>query len=97
MNLNLHTFRKDGGVSFIAIETIPVYREALAVMDTVMEAGLLPVWISFTLKDENHLAGGETIKEAVAAVKGHQLARQDQPLCIINYVQLMCNNSTNFK
>ena len=62
-------------MSFIAIETIPVYREALAVMDTVMEAGLLPVWVSFTLKDEAHLAGGETIKEAVVAVKKHQLAR----------------------
>ena len=65
-------------MSFIAIETIPVYREALAVMDTVMEAGLLPVWVSFTLKDDDHLAGGETIKQAVAAVKNHQLARQDQ-------------------
>ena len=65
-------------MSFIAIETIPVYCEALAVMDTVMEAGLLPVWVSFTLKDEAHLAGGETIKQAVAAVKNHQLARQDQ-------------------
>ena len=62
-------------MSFIAIETIPMYREALAVMDTVMEAGLLPVWVSFTLKDEAHLAGGETIKEAVVAVKKHQLAR----------------------
>ena len=62
-------------MSFIAIETIPVYREALVVMDTVMEAGLLPVWVSFTLKDEAHLAGGETIKEAVIAVKKHQLAR----------------------
>ena len=66
---------QDGGVSFIAIETIPMYREALAIMDTVMEAGLLPVWVSFTLKDEAHLAGGETIKEAVIAVKKHQLAR----------------------
>ena len=52
-----------------------MYREALAIMDTVMEAGLLPVWVSFTLKDEAHLAGGETIKEAVIAVKKHQLAR----------------------
>ena len=62
-------------MSFIAIETIPMYREALAVMDTVMEVGLLPVWVSFTLKDKAHLAGGETIKEAVIAVKKHQLAR----------------------
>ena len=64
-------------MSFIAIETIPVSREALAVMDAVMAAGLLPVWVSFTLKDEDHLAGGETIKQAVAAVKNHPLARQD--------------------
>jgi len=73
---------QDGGVSFIAIETIPVYCEALAVMDTVMEAGLLPVWVSFTLKDEAHLAGGETIKQAVAAVKNHQLARNGKVMAI---------------
>ena len=52
-----------------------LFREALAVMDTVAEAGLLPVWVAFTLKDEGHLAGGETVREAVKAVKGHKLAR----------------------
>ena len=52
-----------------------MFREALAVMDTVAEAGLLPVWVAFTLKDEGHLAGGETVREAVKAVKGHKLAR----------------------
>ena len=49
--------------------------EATAVMDCVAQTGLLPVWVSFTLRDEQRLAGGETIAEAVKAVINHQLAR----------------------
>ena len=66
---------QDGGVSFIAAETIPVIEEAVAVLDTVEEVGLLPVWVTFTLTDEHHLAGGQAVSEAIKAVKNHQLAR----------------------
>ena len=44
-------------------------------MDCVAQTGLLPVWVSFTLRDDQHLAGGETIAQAVKAVTQHQLAR----------------------
>ena len=44
-------------------------------MDCVAQTGLLPVWVSFTLRDDQHLAGGETIAQAVKVVTQHQLAR----------------------
>ena len=78
----LHSWHQDrvqalqeGGVSFLALETFPVSLEVVAVMDCVAEAGLLPVWVTFTLKDDQHLAGGETIAQAVRAVTSHRLAR----------------------
>ena len=61
--------------SFLALETFPASSEAIAVMDCVAQTGLLPVWVSFTLRDEQCLAGGETIAQAVKAVINHQLAR----------------------
>ena len=44
-------------------------------MDCVAEAGLLPVWVTFTLRDDTHLAGGETVAQAVRNVVNHRLAR----------------------
>ena len=63
------------GHSFLALETFPASSEATAVMDCVAQTGLLPVWVSFTLRDEQNLAGGETVGQAVKAVMNHPLAR----------------------
>ena len=49
-------------------------------MDCVAQTGLLPVWVSFTLRDSKHLAGGETIAHAVKAVTSHHLARWNRRL-----------------
>jgi len=73
---------QDGGVSFIAVETIPVSTEALAIMDSVMETGLLSIWISFSLKDAKHLAGGETIKDAVKNIMKHSLSRNGRVIAV---------------
>merc|ERR1740129_275046 len=51
-------------------------------MDCVAATGLLPVWVSFTLRDSQHLAGGETIAQAVKAVTNHHLARDKRLLAI---------------
>ena len=51
-------------------------------MDCVAQTGLLPVWVSFTLRDDQYLAGGETIAQAVKAVTQHQLARWSRPECL---------------
>ena len=73
---------QEGGVSFIAVETMPASREALAVLDCVAQAGMLPAWVSFTLRDEHTLAGGETVEEAVRAVMGHKLAKQGRLVAV---------------
>jgi len=62
------------GADFIAAETLPCWREALAVLDAVASAGgFTPVWTSFSLQDENHVASGETVQEAVKQLRRHQL------------------------
>ena len=62
------------GVDFIAGETLPCWREALAVLDAVLSCGgFCPVWTSFILRDEEHLASGETIQEAIRMLRRHEL------------------------
>lgn len=62
------------GADFIAGETLPCWREALAVLDAVTSAGgFCPVWISFSLRDAVHLASGETIQAAVRMLRQHEL------------------------
>jgi homocysteine S-methyltransferase len=52
----------NAGADFIAAETLPCWREAVAVLDAVMSAGgFCPVWICFSLKDGEHLPSGQTI------------------------------------
>ena len=73
---------QEGGVSFIAVETMPAIREAMAVLDCVAQAGMLSAWVSFTLRDELTLAGGETVEEAVRAVMRHTLAKQGRLVAV---------------
>jgi homocysteine S-methyltransferase len=62
------------GADFIAAETLPCWREALAVLDALVSAGgFTPVWTSFSLRDAQHLASGETIQEAVTQLRRHPL------------------------
>jgi homocysteine S-methyltransferase len=62
------------GADFIAAETLPCWREALAVLDALVSAGgFTPAWTSFSLRDAQHLASGETIQEAVTQLRRHPL------------------------
>jgi len=64
----------EGGVDFIAAETMPSWREALSVLDCVSSAGgFTPIWLSFTLKDENLLPTGEPLQDAIKHVRRHEL------------------------
>ena len=66
----------EGRVSCLAVETMPHSKEVMAVLDCVQAASvILPVWVSFTLRDGGHLGGGETVEEAVRAVLRHPVAR----------------------
>ncbi len=59
-------------VDIIAVETIPSYVEALAILDCIGEIKGLRCWISFQCKDQLHTARGERIDDAFKALYGHE-------------------------
>jgi len=54
----------------LAFETIPSLEEARAVLAALADLPSLPVWLSFTCKDGEHLAHGEALAEVAAIVSG---------------------------
>ena len=62
------------GVDFIAAETLPSWKEAIGILDCISATGgAIPVWVSFTLKDENSLPSGESVQEAIRQLRKHEL------------------------
>lgn len=57
----------DAGVDLILIETQNTIREAVAAARAAHATGK-PIWVSFTLDDENRLLSGEPLRDAVRAV-----------------------------
>lgn len=53
-----------------AVETIPEITEARALVAVLRDYPEIPAWISFSCADDAHIASGETIEDAVAAVAG---------------------------
>ena len=58
-------------VNILAIETIPSYKEALAILDILPEFPGSRCWISFQCKNESSTAKNEPIEEAFKAVLEH--------------------------
>jgi len=64
----------EAGVDFLALETQPSWQEVVAILDLVQATDpVVPVWITFTVKDQNHIASGDYIKDAVGHVILHPL------------------------
>jgi homocysteine S-methyltransferase len=57
----------DAGVDLILVETQNTTREAVAAARAARATGK-PLWVSFTLDDENRLLSGESLPDAVRAV-----------------------------
>ncbi len=57
----------DAGVDLILVETQNTIREAVAAARAVYATGK-PLWVSFTLDDQNRLLSGELLSDAVCAV-----------------------------
>jgi len=55
----------DAKVDILALETIPSYAEAEALIQLLKEFPGIDAWISFTLKDENHISDGTALDEVV--------------------------------
>ena len=64
----------EAGVDFFAVETQPTWQEAVAILDCIQQVDpVLPVWVTFTVKDSNSIASGEPLKEAVNHIIRHAL------------------------
>lgn len=57
----------EAGCDLILVETMNTAREAAAGAKAAAQTGK-PIWVSFTLNEDNHLISGETLAEAVRAV-----------------------------
>jgi homocysteine S-methyltransferase len=53
----------------IALETIPSLEEARAILEALSEIPSLRAWLSFTCKDESHVAHGEPLAECAALIR----------------------------
>ncbi len=61
-------------VDFFAVETQPTWQEAVAVLDCIQQIDpVLPVWVTFTVKNCDSIANGESLKEAVNQITHHSL------------------------
>lgn len=58
-----------GGVDLIMLETFPSLEEALLVLDLLREWPAVTTVVSFSTRDEAHLAEGSSIEDAVRAVE----------------------------
>lgn len=50
----------------VALETVPSYEEARAILAALAQAPSLRAWLSFTCRDEAHVAHGEPLAECAA-------------------------------
>lgn len=60
------------GPDLLWVETIGTVREALAAARAARTAARLPFLVSFILREDGNLLGGETLRDAVAAVSAFQ-------------------------
>lgn len=58
------------GPELMACETIPSLVETRALAHLIAESEEMPVWVSFSCRDEAHLSDGAPLADAVAAVAG---------------------------
>ena len=54
-----------GGVDILVMETIPSFRETLALKSLLRDYSRMPAWFSFTLRDGMHISDGTSLEEVV--------------------------------
>ncbi|MBO6574416.1 MAG: homocysteine S-methyltransferase [Rhodothermales bacterium] len=62
----------ESGADLLAFETIPSLAETQALLDLLDESPGVWAWISFSVRDAEHLADGTPLAEAVGAVHEHR-------------------------
>lgn len=56
----------DTSADLIALETVPSFQEAQAIMEALQKAPSARAWLSFTCRDQEHVAHGERLMECAA-------------------------------
>lgn len=59
-----------GEPDVLAVETIPDVDEAVALAEVLSDHPDIPVWMTFSARDDTRVCAGQTIEEAVEAVAG---------------------------
>jgi len=60
----------EAGADIIAFETVPSYEEACAIASLMEEFGDREYWISFTVKDSEHISCGRTFADCMRMLNG---------------------------
>lgn len=67
----------EAGADLLAAETIPSFQEASVICQLLKEFSDISAWVTFTLKDEQHISEGTSLKDCV-----HLLSDYDQVVAI---------------
>jgi homocysteine S-methyltransferase len=74
--VNFHAARlgvlAETGADVVALETIPSLEEAKAIVEALAQFPSLRAWLSFTCKNEVHVAHGERLEECAALINGSE-------------------------
>ena len=62
----------DAGADLIAFETVPSYDEACAIASLMEQYGKTEYWISFTVKDSEHISCGRSFAECMQMLRGRK-------------------------
>lgn len=55
----------EAGVDILACETMPSFTEIKVLIDIIKQYPTMPCWVSFTLKDSQHLSDGTPLKHVI--------------------------------
>ena len=68
----LGTWLTEIGVDILMLETMNSIKETRIALDALKDFEL-PIWVSFVLKDENHLLSGEELFDALIVLTGYHI------------------------
>ena len=62
---------KANGIDLFAFETIPDFTESKTLVKILEGFPESYAWLSFSIRDENHISGGESLREVASYFEGH--------------------------
>jgi len=62
---------ENGGIDLLAFETIPDFAESKTLVQILEGFPKMYAWLSFSIRDENHISEGESLREVASYFDGH--------------------------